>query len=441
MIQTMLARRSPFAFVRALKGRTEQTILANASSVVGTMGVTSLLGYAYWWIAARLFDPAAVGLATALISAITLLGMLSALGLGTLLVGEVARRPSAARPLILAAVLVTSAAAGLVALLFVALAPLAIGDFAVLRVDPIFAGMFVAGAVGTTAALLLDQSVVGLLRGELQFVRNTVFSVVKLVLLVPCGTLLVSFGAASVFGSWVVGIPLSFLVFLPFLMPPRTSLRAVGGEVDRIRRLAAQATGHHVLNLALLAPALVLPLIVTSVLSAEMNAYFYIAWIFANLVFAIPGSLATTLYAVAAKAPDELGGRLRFSLVLSAVVGVAGTLGILVVGPLLLGWFGAGYREIAGVVLTLLVFGVFPLILKDHYIAVRRVEQNLGRAALVIAAGTVVELSGALIGVLLGGLPGLAIGWVLGVVIEAAVMTPTLVRTMRRPITPIGETS
>jgi hypothetical protein len=33
-----------------------QTILANASSLVGTLLVTSGLGFAYWWVVARQFE-------------------------------------------------------------------------------------------------------------------------------------------------------------------------------------------------------------------------------------------------------------------------------------------------------------------------------------------------------------------------------------------------
>src|SRR5947207_15483674 len=62
-------------------------ILVNAGSLVGTTAVTSLLGFVYWWLAARALPPAIVGLASAAISAMTLFGTFALLGLGTLLPG------------------------------------------------------------------------------------------------------------------------------------------------------------------------------------------------------------------------------------------------------------------------------------------------------------------------------------------------------------------
>src|SRR5579872_968981 len=67
-------------------------MLLNAGSLVGTTLVTSGLGFVYWWVATRLYTPGAVGLASALISVMTLLGTLSMLGIGTLLTGELPRQ-------------------------------------------------------------------------------------------------------------------------------------------------------------------------------------------------------------------------------------------------------------------------------------------------------------------------------------------------------------
>ena len=50
-----------------------------------------LFGFVYWWVAARWFTPAAVGLASADISLITLLSLVAEIGLGTLLLGEIPR--------------------------------------------------------------------------------------------------------------------------------------------------------------------------------------------------------------------------------------------------------------------------------------------------------------------------------------------------------------
>src|SRR5947209_19948940 len=98
-------------------------MLINAGSLIGTSAVTSLLGFVYWWIAARQFPPEAVGIASASISAMTLLGGLCILGLGTLLITEIPRQPGHEGELISTALIVVGGVSGCVGTVFAVVAP------------------------------------------------------------------------------------------------------------------------------------------------------------------------------------------------------------------------------------------------------------------------------------------------------------------------------
>ena len=69
-----------------------KAIFLNAGSLIGTWGVTSGLGFVYWWLAARVFVPQEVGIGSAAISVMTLLGTICMMGLGTLLITELPRQ-------------------------------------------------------------------------------------------------------------------------------------------------------------------------------------------------------------------------------------------------------------------------------------------------------------------------------------------------------------
>lgn len=406
---------------------TERAIFTNAGTIVSTTGVTSLLGYFYWLAAARAFSPHALGLATATIAALSLIANLSAFGLGTLLIAEIARRPGRAKAMLLAGLVLSLAWAALLSILFLFIAPVLTSDFSELRAS--FAGiaLVIAGGVFSTAALVIDQSVLGLLRGHLQLLRNTMFSVIKLMFVVVIGLTAVMLETDALLATWIAAIGLSLVLLVPAAGPLRVPLADIAEECGRLIRHARTAAAHHVLNLALLTPGLLLPLIVTAVLSAEMNAYFYIAWLLAAFIFTVPGSLATTVYAAAANAPETLPARLRLTLSASFMLGLAGLIAIITLSPAILGFFGPAYRAQAGDVLFILGFGVFPLIIKDHYITIRRVGGQVESAAALIACGSVIEVTAATLGGLAGGLPGIALGWIGGVAIEAlAVVVPVL---------------
>ena len=90
----------------AIRGilRGNQDLLRNAGSLAATTGLTSVLGFAYWIYAARVFPTQAVGYGSAAISTTTLLGTIGMFGLGTMLIGELPRRESRG-PLMMAALI------------------------------------------------------------------------------------------------------------------------------------------------------------------------------------------------------------------------------------------------------------------------------------------------------------------------------------------------
>jgi O-antigen/teichoic acid export membrane protein len=87
-----------------------QVILVNATSLVGTLVVTSGLGFAYWWVIARQFPASEAGLAAALVSAMMMLGTVGMMGMGTLLIGELSRRSDMVTSLISTALLIAGCA-------------------------------------------------------------------------------------------------------------------------------------------------------------------------------------------------------------------------------------------------------------------------------------------------------------------------------------------
>src|SRR5205807_6470482 len=89
--------------------KTNYIMLFNAGSLCATTAVTSLLGFVYWWVAARWFPPESIGVAAAAISAMVLLGQICVLGLATLLVVELPRQPNEAGSLISTALIVVGA--------------------------------------------------------------------------------------------------------------------------------------------------------------------------------------------------------------------------------------------------------------------------------------------------------------------------------------------
>jgi O-antigen/teichoic acid export membrane protein len=407
--------------ISRLRAAASRDLLLNAGSMIGTTVITAGLGFVYWWLAARLFSQAAVGFASALIAAMGLLGSLGMLGLGTLLIAELPRRPGQAASLLTTALLVAGAAAAMLGLLFVAFAPLASAEFAALSGDGGATLLFPAGVALTAVTLVLDQALIGLMRGALQLWRNALFAAIKLALLLPLGLWAAYSGGLVIYATWAAGNLLS-LAAIALLAPRAMRHVARWPKWSLLRELPGAALWHHALNLALQLPGLALPVLVTALLSAELNATFYMCWLTLHLVFAIPYTLTTVLFAAGSADPSAFAQKARLTLALSAALGATSCLVVWVGAPLILGIFGQTYAAQGAWTFRIMALGVFPLIIKDHFVAVSRVSGTIPRTAVVAAAGSALELGMAAAGAYVGGLSGLALGFVLALCLEAVVM-------------------
>jgi O-antigen/teichoic acid export membrane protein len=416
--------------VRArLAVRSNRELLSNASSMVGTAVVTSFLGAAFWWVATHYFSQDAVGLASAAISAMTLLGFMGTVGLGTLLMGELPRLEVGHRSVINGALVTTGSLGAALGLLFVVLAPLTSSNF-----DPLvhsWAAAIVFGVgVGLTAlTFVLDQALIGMLRGGIQLSRNIVFSVVKLAALVPVATLVSDAGPEWIYATWTAGIAVSLVVLVRFYRHRDDG--PASPDFSLLKSMRLHAMTHHGVNIALRTPELVLPIVVVTFLSASANASFYIAYMITGFMFFVPLSLSTVLYAVGSGESKRLADRFRLTVYVSLGFGVLSNLALLVLATPLLSIFGASYADDATNTLHVLALDIFPSTILSHYVALRRIQRRLATALPLVWLGALLQVGGGVVGALLDGLVGVAIGWVVGATIEAIIMGPEVLRALK----------
>ncbi len=405
----------------------------NAGSLVGTTAVTSLLGFGYWWIAARLFPPEAVGFASAATSAMMLLGSICILGLGTLLTGELQRYPGKEVSLINAALLLVGGVGGGIGIVFALFAPWISGAFLPLRASLQDILLFASGVSLTAITLVLDNALIGLLRGELQFWRNTLFSVIKLVALLGAGLWLSHSAGLTIYNTWTLGNVLSLVVLALFVvMKGGWSLTTYLPHWGLLRQLKTAAIQHHVLNLIIQAPTLALPLFVTALLSVKANAWFYIAWMITSFLSVATNALSTVIYAESATQSEErLAHKTRLTMGIAFGTCLLANIILQLGAKQVLGVFGHDYAEQAAPSLRILSLAVFPFIIKSYYIMLCRIQNRLVQAMLPLIGCAILELGCVSAGAYLGGLPGLSLGWVIALLIEAVCMFSTVYKVIR----------
>lgn len=406
--------------------RNHHDLLSNAGALIATTGVTSGLGFVYWAFAARLFTQRSVGYGSAAISAMALLGTVGMFGLGTVLIGELPRRRKKAG--LIAAALIASAAGSVVlGLGFAIVAPHLSLQLKNIGSTPERAAFFAVGVMATAVTLVFDQATIGLLRSSIQLTRNVAFAVFKLVMLpVFSFTLHDAFGI-GITVSWVAGIALSIV---PVIIRLKLSGLPIAPRPDwrLLRSLGRTAVAHNWLNLAIQGPILLMPVLVTIIVSPSANAAFYVAWMLASFLYLIPTNLSTVLFAIAAADPKAVAQKLRFSLRFSLIIGLIGMAVLGLGAHLALRIFGASYVREATLPLWLLIAGYIPVIPRTHYIAVCRAKGRISWAATALTAGAVMEVVAAVIGGKAGGLTGFSLGLLLARTVEGLIAAPPVIR-------------
>jgi O-antigen/teichoic acid export membrane protein len=403
-------------------------VLGPSASMVGTTVITSVLGFAYWWVAARMAPIREVGAASAVISTMTLLGTVGMFGFGTMLIAEAARGRAKVGSLIATSLLVVTVLATVLAAGCWAFLRLSHGAIGAAMASSWVAVGLIAGVGLTAAGMVLDQALVGIRASSVQLYRNTYFSIGKLVLLVLLVAVLGSRSQVTLIWAWVGGIVASLVVTTGHLTARGYRL-SQPVRLRALRGVSAMTFHHNTLNLSLTVPRLGLPLLVAALLGTHANAAFYAAWMITSFIYILPMHLSTALFAVAVGDARALAPRLRMALKVSFLLGGSVAVAIAVLARPVMRSFGPGYGA-ATTALTVLAIAYFPNVLKQCYVAAARVYDRLRKAGAVCGAGAVLELCLTAVGGWYDGLTGVSLGFLAAVTLQAAYYGPHVVRAL-----------
>jgi O-antigen/teichoic acid export membrane protein len=414
-------------FVTNLRGHLD--LLLNAGSLMATTAITSLFGFAYWFVAARTAPAEAVGQASAAVSAMTLIGTIGMFGMGTMLISDLSALRGRKWELISTCLLVAGSAATVGGLIFVALAHLAIPGLQNALGSTAATVLLVFGIALNAVTLVLDEALVGLLQGPLQLMRNFWFSIIKLVALGALAVLPIALNGGELLLTWVAGMVLSVAV-LGASLRRRGMIDSLRPRLELLRGRGRATFDHNLLNLATYLPRAALPLVVTAVLSAEANASFYTAFMVTSFLAMVPGNVALTLFAVASGDKAALRAKVRVGLLICLAVGLPVSIVVAVAAHPIMSIFGARYADSAATALTILALTYLPFVFHHFFLAISRVQGRVRGAGVFSVFAGLAELGAAWYGGSRGSLTALVAGVAIVMAIETVLIAPTVLRVV-----------
>jgi O-antigen/teichoic acid export membrane protein len=388
-----------------------------------------VLGLVFWVVAARLLSTGDVGIGTAIVTSIVLLGNVATLGLRSGLIRFMSAAGSSAGRFIATAYGLCAVVAIVLAAGFVIGTPLWAEELIVLRQRPIDAVLFALACAVWTVFVLQDHALTGLRQAVWVPVENLGYSIAKLAMVV----LLASTGAWALPVAWsvpalIAAVPVNVLVFGHLLR--EGNHRPADETIFTVRAIARFSIGDHAADMIRLLGAEVVVLFVLANRGAEDTAFVFFAMTIAATGQLVTANIVTAFIAEASARPTHALDLARRAATQSLAVIVPGALVGVAVAPFVLRVFGSTYADNGTTLLRLLCLGAIPLAVVGLALGWARVQRDIWLVIRIAAATAAAPLSGILVFERWWGID--AIGW--ASLLGYSLLAVVLARTTLRPV-------
>jgi O-antigen/teichoic acid export membrane protein len=348
-------------------------MLRNALYIVLNSGTQAALGFAFWILTTRFFSTADVGRASSLISATALLSFLGLLGMNTAFIRYLPVVANRNR-LITAGVLLVAACSGLAGIIYVLITPRIAPSVAFVAHNLPMAACFVVLTAASGVNILTDSIFIAAGKGSYNAIVDGVIggsSRIILLLMLAGGSAFAIFSASSI--GYAAAAVASLLIMLRVLRW-RPSVSNFWQVIKPVIRFSGANYVGNVLNLL---PSLVVPLIVLNRMSATTEAYYYVAFQLASLLFTATAAVEQSFLAEGSSNGTIDKAVLVRSLRILLAFCVPAFVMILLFGHFALLAFGTKYAANASGSLIALSATVLPLAAYNWFLTVLRLSNRL----------------------------------------------------------------
>jgi len=393
-----------------LKHQIRNPLYRNSLFLMVNTAVSTGMGFIFWMVVARYYTEYEVGIAAAIIAAIGMLSLISSLGLDVALIRFLAKAKEPVK-MINSCFTISGILALAVTGIFLAGLDLWSPATSFVRDNTRFLLAFVLFTICWPLSGLMTSVFIAKRRAEFVLVKSTIFSLLK----IPLPILLVLFfHAFGIVGSWGLAAVVAFMISLFFFLPRvQESYRPVPKlDLSIIKGIWKYSAGNYFVSIFSAAPYFLLPIIIVNLMSAEQNAYFYVAWMMAGLIQAIPLAVSASLFAEGSHSEEALVANARRSFRFIILLLVPAIILLVALGKWLLLLFGENYSSNALTLLWILGFSGLFTAVNDVYYSILRVRGRI-RELFVIRAliSIAVLVSSSLIAPKIG-IVGIGYAWI-----------------------------
>jgi len=360
-------------------------------------------GFIFWVIAAKLYSPQDIGIATALISSQSLLVLLSRFGLDTSLIRFFPEMDKSR--IFSTSIILTNTTAAFLGLAFLSAIDILSPQLNFLKTVP-NAITFILFLLASSAVSLTGITFIAMRKAEYSLIQSIMIGS-RVIFVFP----LAFMGSMGIFSAVGISFILALLISLALLI--RYEIRP-SLYVDRcfLKNAFHFCSGNYISSLLTTAPNQLLPLMILSILGASETAHYYIAATIASPLFMVPGAVSMSLFV-----EGSHGESLRKNAMKSLFITFAILIPLIGIFYFLGGYFldlvGKSYVEGFGMLRALAFSSVFVAIYQIYF-SVKMVHKDVKGLILLsaLAFTLIIGLSYAFMNI--AGLIGIGYAWIFG---------------------------
>jgi len=371
-------------------------LVANSIALLATNHMTTLLGYLFWTVCARGVSASTIGMTNTVISAISLVAVLTATGfepfLMRVLPGANSEERSGLSGTALVVSVVVSGTAGVVgALLLPERVQTAVGTGWLV-------GLLGTGAMASAFLLVINAALLGVRRADFSLLAGVLGALSRLVVvaaLLWLGMLAARSDAGSahmILSVYVASLMVSVGLAGRLLVraSPDFRFRCSWMWLSRLRHGIAW---DHIAMVAGRLPVLVLPVLASALFPPAQVGYAFIALLISGAFSAVSALVSNALLAHCADRPERLRTEAGRAMRLIGALLVAPVVITCLLAPKVLGVFGSDYAHYS-TLLVLLLVSTLPSTLIDLALASLRVQRRLVVVAAITVTGSAMTTGG-----------------------------------------------
>lgn len=390
----------------------QDPLFKNSFFIILTSITSAAFGFIFWILAAKLCSANDVGIATALISSMTLLVILTRFGFDLSIIRFM---PTYDKSNVFnTSVIITTLFAIILGIVFIFGVDVFLPNTDILK-NPLNAILFLIFLSANSIIIMTGISFIAIRKARYYLLQNIIVGS-RILFLIP----LISLGAIGIFSAFGISFVLALLVAVILLAQSGVKIKFFI-DYEFLNKTSKFGAGNYIANMFMTAPNQLLPILILNTLGTEETAYYYIAFAISSLLFMIPISISTSLFVEGSN-----GEALRCSVIKSIkimyLILIPATVLLYFSGGWLLEIIGKNYSENGLELLRIMPIASYFMGITSIYFSIKRIQKDLKWviifSALIFAMLTVFSY----IFMIKFGLIGLGYAWILSYAIASAAM-------------------